>query len=367
MTVLPLVLVRGGTRAGVRPDPQVRHNNDARIDGETGHGSPVDLARVTPDEGMVIPSPGMRSRRTGVEFDRECILVDDADVLLDDVECAGAALPASASEALLDLLQQHFIDPSDALMALRTLRQRPQFAEHAQALDQAEQLLAGRVPRRILLSGVNAASSARSLASACGLHATELRAIYRRFVDICPDVLDTYSDWIEAFDAEHRASLISFVRDALVADMDAADPSCTQAEFAPLADALRALARVRSADQAFVARLLAAADEGGWPARVHDTDLAAPFARILMDGLSGGAGARTFVAWLTSSARDTRPERSLAVMVQALNAGFRLVHDGLYRRPADREALLDGLQAELNVLAIDERLAAMRASTRRSR
>jgi type III secretion system YopN/LcrE/InvE/MxiC family regulator len=369
MSVLPLVPPRGGTRTGVRHDPPLPPD-DAGVDVDAGHSSQADLALVTPDEALVLLPLAMRGQRMGAEFDHEHILADDAGALLDDIERASTQLPPDASEALLELMRQHFVDPSDVLMALRTLRKRFSLEGYAEALEQAEQLLARQVPRRTLLSGANAALSARSHAPTSGLHATELRALYRGFVDVCPDALDIYSDWIETFDATRRALLITFIRDALVADMDAADPSCTQAEFAPLAQALRALMGLRSADQVFVARLRAAAAQIEWldcADGIPDADLDTPFVRILMDGLSGASHARDFVDWLTSEGCDTHPERFRAVMVQALIAGFRMAPDGLYRRPADRDALLDGLQAELTALAIGERVAGMRASTRRHR
>lgn len=368
MSLVPLVQPRVGSRGAIRHDTPPPHaGEDAR-----GAYSPLaDLTFATSDEMSVFVPLAMRGRRMGAEFDSERILVDNASVLLDDIEQAGAQLPREprdAGEALLELIRQNFIDPSDALMALKTLRKRFSLEGHADALDQAEQLLARHVPRRTLLSGANAALSARWHAPACDLHATELRALYRRFVDVCPDVLDTYSDWIETFEAPRRASLIEFIRDALVADIDAADPSCTQAEFAPLTQDLRTLTRLRCADQVFVARLCAAAGQVGWPDHANHAlgvDLDTPFARLLMEGLSGASPARDVVAWLIAAGCNADPERSRAVMVQALIAGFQLVPEGLFRWPAERAALLDGLQAELTALAVDERLADLRSLLRR--
>lgn len=371
MSVLPVVPLRGGTRTGVRHAPQLSPDGaGGHVDADAGHSFQADLALVTPDEALVFRPLGMRGRRMGAAFDHELILVDDAGALLDEIERASTQLPPDASEALLDLMRQHFVDPSDVLMALRALRKRFSLEGYADALEQAEQLLARQVPRRTLLSGANAALSARSHAPTSGLQATELRALYRSFVGVCPDALDIYSDWIETFDAARRALLIEFIRDALVADMDAADPSCTEVEFAPIGQALHALMRLRSVDQAFIARLRAAAAQVEWPdgaEGIPGADLDTPFVRILMDGLSGASHARDFVDWLISAGCDTNPERSRAVMVQALIAGFRLTPDELYRCPVDRDALLDGLQAELTALAASERLAGMRESLRRPR
>lgn len=373
MSLLLPVALRGVLRtasAGRHDSPLKTKGNGVDTDGG-GHACTLDPAAVTPDEPLMFLPHAMHGRRMSAQFDRERILVDNADALLDNVEQAGVQLPPDAGEALLDVLQQHFADPSDALMALRTLRKRFLLAGHEAAFERAEQQLAGRVPRRTLLSGANAALSARSHASASGLHAAELRALYRGFVEQCPDALDTYSDWIETFDAAHRTVLVAFVRDALVADMDASDPSCTQAEFAPLAQALHTLVRLRSADRAFVARLRAAAGQAGW---LHGTDCTpgevdfdTPFVRILMDGVSGASSARECVDWLISAGCGGAPERARAVMVQALVAGFRLACESLYRDPATREVLLDGLQDELATLMAGERVADMRASLRRRR
>jgi type III secretion system YopN/LcrE/InvE/MxiC family regulator len=373
MSPVPLIPLRVGARMGVHHGtPLPSHGAD--VGDEAGHALPPDLTLATPDEALVFLPLAMRGRRTGPEFDSERILVDNAGPLLDEIEHAGAQLPRNAGEALLDLIRQHFVDPSDTLTALKTLRKRLSLEGYAHALDQAEQLLARQVPRRTLLSGANAALSARWHAPGSGLHATELRTLYRRFVDVCPDALDMYSNWIATFDAERRALLITFIYDALVADMDAADPSCTQVEFAPLTRALQTLMRLRSADQGFVARLRAAAGQVGWPDDTDETgetdgmrgaDLDTPFARLLMDGLSGASPVRDLVDWLISAGCDTNPARSRAVMVQALIAGFGLASDELYRWPAERDTLLEGLRAELTALAVDERLAGMRAAVRR--
>jgi type III secretion system YopN/LcrE/InvE/MxiC family regulator len=370
MSLVPLVSQRTGARGAVRhdiPSPSTHAGDEAKA----GHSPSADLTFATSDEMSVFLPLGMRNRRMGTEFDLEHILVDNADFLLDEVEQAGTQLPGEpgdAGESLLELVQQNFVDPSDALMALKVLRKRFALEEHADALDQAEQLLARQVPRRTLLAGANAALSARWHAPACALHASELRTLYRRFVDACPDVLDTYSDWIEQFEASRRTALIEFIRDALVADIDAAAPSCTQDEFAPLAQDLGVLTRLRCADQAFVARLRAAAGQVGWPgdtSLMHDIDLDTPFARLLMDGFSGASTARKVVEWMIEAGCGTNPERARAVMVQGLIAGFRLAPEGLFRCPLEREALLDGLQDELSALAVDERLAGMRSLLRR--
>ena len=372
MSLAPLIPLRVGLRTGVHQSSRPPSDH-AGVEDEAASSLPADLVLASPEEASVFLPLAMRGRRRGPEFDSERILVDNAGPLLDDIERIGVQLPRNAGEALLDLIRQNFIDPSDALMALKTLRNRFSLEGHAdvayaEALDQAEQMLARQVSRRTLLSGVNAALSARWHAPASGLHATELRSLYRCFVDVCPDALDLYSDWIASFDAARRTLLITFICDALVADTDAADPSCTQDEFAPLTQALRTLMRLRSADQVFVARLRAAAGQVGWPdgrGGMAGVDLDTPFARALMEGLSGASHARDLVDWLIAGGCDTNPARSRAVMVQALIAGFRLASDELYRWPDGRDALLDGLQAELSALAVDERLADMRASLRR--
>ncbi len=184
MSLLLPVALRGvlRTASAARHDSQLtKKENGVDTDGG-GHACSLDPGSVTPDEPLVFLPPAMHGRRMGAQFDRERILVDNADALLDNVEQAGVQLPPDAGETLLDLLRQHFADPSDALMALRMLRKRFLLAGHEAAFERAEQQLERQVPRRTLLSGANAALSARSHAPASGLHAADLRALYRGFV-----------------------------------------------------------------------------------------------------------------------------------------------------------------------------------------
>ncbi|MEJ0004476.1 MAG: HrpJ domain-containing protein [Pararobbsia sp.] len=364
MTTINLPSLRNGVRVAATFAPHRSARSDVGTD--TSNTSLAELAWVMPDEAPAVLPLAMRYRaRYGAGFDRERILAENADVLLDDAERATVREPTNAGEALLALTQERFTDPSDALMALRELRQRAGLAEYAAAFELAERQLALLVPRRTLLSGANAALVARAHADALAAHdgagraalrAGEFRMLYRHFVDGNLSALDTYADWIAKYDTVCRVVLVDFVRDALVADMDAADPSCTQIEFMPLADALRALLCLRRADQAFAECLRAAAQHAGWPVGVHEADLDAPFARMLVDGLRGASRGCDLVEWLISAGCDTQSARPRAIMVQALIAGFRMMPGDLYEPAANRDDLIEGLQAELTALAIGERV-----------
>jgi type III secretion protein W len=68
--------------------------------------------------------------------------------------------------------------------------------------------------------------------------------------------VDCYEDWIAVYGYQHRGSVLAFIEAALLTDIDAVDPSCSRIEFGELLRKLGELKRLRSADAAFIQRLL---------------------------------------------------------------------------------------------------------------
>ncbi|MBG6245650.1 hypothetical protein CS369_14250 [Candidatus Symbiopectobacterium sp. 'North America'] len=110
-------------------------------------------------------------------------------------------------------------------------------------------------PKR-LKAGINVALKARLLGSTLKMTPTLLRESYRSFLANDDTDLMQYQTWISTYGVENRGILTTFMEDALLADIDAADPSCSHSEFFFLQERIKQIKRIRSSDILFVQGLL---------------------------------------------------------------------------------------------------------------
>ncbi|CAK9888317.1 MULTISPECIES: type III secretion system gatekeeper subunit SctW [Pseudomonas] len=170
------------------------------------------------------------------------------------------ALTADRQLPLRLLMQQAaalFADDSDlALILGLLLRQSDLPNETRRRLLQLEQALRERACPKRLQAGINTALKARLYGRRMAVRACALRENYRDFLESDGEAADHYEQWIGLYGPEHRHSVLSFLEESLLTDIQGQDPSCSLHEFGPLLILLGQLKRLRSADRMFVGALL---------------------------------------------------------------------------------------------------------------
>ena len=83
-----------------------------------------------------------------------------------------------------------------------------------------------------------------------------MRESYRNFIESESHEVLIYQDWIISYGSEHRTIVVDFMESALISDIDALDPSCSNIEFGDLLGRIGQLKLLRSSDIAFVRTLL---------------------------------------------------------------------------------------------------------------
>jgi len=163
-------------------------------------------------------------------------------------------LPVKDVAAMRALIATLFPDPSDAVAVLRTLMSEAELEDirnelatlHDELLDQPDGK--GRKVR----AGLNVALKARLNAAPLAATAPQLRHTYQEFLE-GGEPLDAYEQWVELYGFARRSRVITFIEQALAADMYALDPSCTRVEFGLLLQRVRQLTTLRSADHLLMA------------------------------------------------------------------------------------------------------------------
>lgn len=163
-------------------------------------------------------------------------------------------LPSVDLATLRGLLGALFIDPSDVVAVLRTLRSGAELEELAEILDAQEQELMDGDPVRsmVVRAGLNVALKARLHAGRLAASPAQLRQSYREFLG-GGEPLDCYEEWISLYGFERRSRVVDFIEHAMAADMYALDPSCSRIEFGQLLQRVRQLTTIRSADHLLLA------------------------------------------------------------------------------------------------------------------
>ncbi|VVP32300.1 hypothetical protein PS865_04425 [Pseudomonas fluorescens] len=170
------------------------------------------------------------------------------------------AIASEGNHSLEWLLQQArglFPDDSDLVLVLRELLLRRGMAEATrERLQMMLQKVLEQAPAKRLKAGINVALKARMFGKALKMRAALMRDTYRSFLESEAGAAQSYEDWITLYGYQHRGSVLEFIETALLTDIDALDPSCSREEFGQLLKKLGDLKRLRSADAAFIQRLL---------------------------------------------------------------------------------------------------------------
>ena len=162
------------------------------------------------------------------------------------------------SQAAARLLQEAralFPDESNRVVALREMLKYRNLGEIER--EMIEQALAGAEedasPMR-LKSGINVALKARLFGKQLNLSPAVIRESYRNFIESDENERKIYQGWVLMFGGARRRMLINFMESALLADMIASDPGCSDIEFGNLLGRLTQIKIIRSSDALFIHR-----------------------------------------------------------------------------------------------------------------
>ncbi|HFR2693587.1 TPA: YopN family type III secretion system gatekeeper subunit, partial [Shigella sonnei] len=75
-----------------------------------------------------------------------------------------------------------------------------------------------------------------------------LRACYRGFIMGNISTTDQYIEWLGNFGFNHRHTIVNFVEQSLIVDMDSEKPSCNAYEFGFVLSKLIAIKMIRTSD-----------------------------------------------------------------------------------------------------------------------
>ncbi len=157
---------------------------------------------------------------------------------------------------LLQQFRSIFPDESDLVLVLREMLYKKDLDEiqKQRLTGLLIQIEKSADPKR-LKAGINVALKARLFARTLEFSPALLRESYREFIASEEPEVVVYQHWIEQFGAKKRQQVIGFIEDALVADMESLDPSCTLIEFGQFLHRFSQIKNIRAADIIFTERL----------------------------------------------------------------------------------------------------------------
>lgn len=160
-------------------------------------------------------------------------------------------------ENLLRHARSLFPDESDLVLVLREMLRRRDLDEVVRKrlkklLSQVEK---EADPKR-LKAGINVALKARLFGKTLMMSPAIMRESYRGFLASDEHEIDLYQEWISTYGLEKRGIVVNFMEDAVLADIDSADPSCSYIEFGYLLGRLGQVKIIRSCDVLFVQKML---------------------------------------------------------------------------------------------------------------
>ncbi|MFS2221655.1 type III secretion system gatekeeper subunit SctW [Pantoea sp. B65] len=181
------------------------------------------------------------------------LLDEDAGAKLD---CLWRIIRVSAVNQpalLLQELRTLFPDESDRVVALRQMLKQRNIAEiERELLEQALASLEQSADPKRLKSGINVALKARLFGKQLNLSPVIVRESYRNFIESDETEREIYLHWVLMFGGNRRHMMINFMESALLADMNASDPGCTDMEFGNLLGRLTQIKIIRSSDRLFI-------------------------------------------------------------------------------------------------------------------
>ncbi len=175
-------------------------------------------------------------------------------------------------ENLLRHARSLFPDESDLVLVLReTLRQRDLDEVVRKRLKKLLSQVEKEADPKRLKAGINVALKARLFGKTLMMSPAIMRESYRGFLASDDHEIDLYQEWISTYGLEKRSIVVNFMEDAVLADIDSADPSCSHVEFGYLLGRVAQIKLIRSCDALFMQGMLnddfvreINHDEGAW-------------------------------------------------------------------------------------------------------
>jgi len=245
-------------------EPQVKPENNVAHDDATPAAS---VQRFVENSDEMAASLRGQFRRRGEFGSRLDGLADNFERVLDEdvvpkaqQVLALAKLGDRGIEWLLAQVRSLFADDSDLVLVLRELLRSKVLAESARKrLETMLQQVLQQSPQKRLKAGINVALKAKMFGKRLKMRAVLLRETYRSFLESEGGAVESYEDWIAVYGYEARGTVLEFVEDSTLTDINAQDPSCSRDEFGPLLQKLSELKRLRSAEALFIQRVLGGA------------------------------------------------------------------------------------------------------------
>ncbi|PQO10708.1 type III secretion system gatekeeper subunit MxiC, partial [Shigella flexneri] len=155
----------------------------------------------------------------------------------------------------IDRLKRYFKDPSDQVLALRELlNEKDLTAEQVELLTKIiNEIISGS--EKSVNAGINSAIQAKLFGNKMKLEPQLLRACYRGFIMGNISTTDQYIEWLGNFGFNHRHTIVNFVEQSLIVDMDSEKPSCNAYEFGFVLSKLIAIKMIRTSDVIFMKKL----------------------------------------------------------------------------------------------------------------
>ena len=159
-------------------------------------------------------------------------------------------------EQIVKIARGLFPDISDLLVVIRQLLRLTSLSRKERAVleELQEEILASAESegglKEVKLKR-NVALKARLFGQKNNLSPAIVRNIYSDFIVSTDDEIHIYRDWALLFDLSKRHIIIKFIRSALIADMNANDPSCSFMEYLKSLNRLSKMMVIRSVDEIF--------------------------------------------------------------------------------------------------------------------
>lgn len=156
---------------------------------------------------------------------------------------------------LLHEARSLFPDESNRVVALREMLKHRNILEiEREIIEQALAIAEEDASPMRLKSGINVALKARLMSKQLKLSPAVIRESYRNFIESNENERKIYQGWVLMFGGDRRRMLINFMESALLADMNASDPGCTDIEFGNLLGRLTQIKLIRSSEDLFIQR-----------------------------------------------------------------------------------------------------------------